>query len=105
MKNIKSLAINLNQAQDLMCAVIVRRLRDLKWSPGDVSRVSEKAIDIIDKKVSDESTLSRLAEEAAVMHANGSSKEMVQQMANALYAVIAVKIADDLHRARVAESN
>jgi hypothetical protein len=103
--NIKALSINLNESQDLMCAIIVRRLRDLRWPADEVSRIADKAIDIIDEKVKDESVLSRLAHDAAMMHASGASKGMVQQMANALYAVIAVKIADDLNRSRVAECN
>jgi hypothetical protein len=103
--NIKALSINLNETADLMCAIVVRRLRELRWSASDVSGIANKAIDIIDIKTKDENILSSLAHDAAVMHANGASKAMVQQMANALYAVIAVKIADDLNRSRVAECN
>lgn len=101
----KTVAINLSDMQSLVCAVIVRRLRDMKWTPDDIERVADKAIDIINKAVNDEDSLADVAKDAANMTAGGTSDENVQTMVRAAFAIIGVKIADNLHRSRNAEWN
>jgi hypothetical protein len=103
--NIKALSIDLNVSQDLMCAIVVRRLRELRWTPKEIESSAEKAIVRIERVIKNEDVLSELAKDAALMHAGGAGDKMVQQMANALFAVRAVTVADDMHKSRVAEFN
>ncbi len=103
--NIKALLIDLSVSQDLMCAIVVRRLRELRWTPKEIESASEKAIDRIARVISDEDALAGLAKDAATMHATGAEGKNIQQMANALFAVRAVTVADDMHKSRVAEFN
>lgn len=102
----KALAIDIGKSQSLMAAVVVRRLRDnYKWKHSEIESVADKAIASIERRVEDETMLAGLAKDAAVMHSGGASNENIQTMADAAFAIIAVQVADDLHRSRVAEFN
>lgn len=101
----KTLAINLTEVQGLMCAIIVRRLREHKWTPEQIEKVAIKATTRCELSLSDENKLHSVASDAANMHARGTCKETIQQMAEAVFAVSAITIADDFNRSRVAEWN
>lgn len=102
----KALAIDIGHSQSLMCAIVVRRLRyHHKWTPSLIEACADKAIAIIDKKTGNEEMLASLAKDAATMHSTGSSDKCIQTMADAAFAIIAVQVADDLHKSKVAELN
>lgn len=102
----KMLSVDLNEAYDLMAAVVVRHLGDdFKWTPSQIEAIADKALDAIMKKMENEDILQVVAKNAAMMHAGGASDKSIKTMANASFAIIAVKIAEGLHRSRVAELN
>lgn len=101
----KALAINLTDIQGLMCAIIVRRLRDYEWPGSEIESISEKAIERCAEALGDEDRLQKVARDAAMMHMNGSKGNAIQEMASAAFAICAVRIADDLNSARYAEWN
>lgn len=101
----KTVAINLSDMESLVCAVIVRRLRDKRWTPEQISQIADKAIDVIRRAVTNDDSLTEVAKDAANMSAGGASDENVQTMVKAAFAIIGVRIADDLHASRNAEWN
>lgn len=101
----KALAINLSNIQGLMCAVIVRRLRDHKWPPKQIEQIARKALDRCEAALKDDDRLQSVAQDAAMMHARGTEDATIQEMASAAFVICAVGIADDLNRSRVAEWN
>lgn len=101
----KALSINLTKVQGIMCAVIVRRLRNHKWKPSDIEKISRKAIRRCEEALKDEDRLQAVATDAAMMHANGTEDATIQEMAEAAFVIHAVEIADDFNRSKVAEWN
>jgi hypothetical protein len=105
MKNVQYLSINLNEPKSLMCAVIARRLRSLKWDGDDIERIGPKALEKVVDKIDDNGILEELAADASSMKLMGVPNGEIQIMVNAAFAMIAVEIADAIHSSMVAERN
>lgn len=99
------LSISLNEAHDLMCAIVVRFLRDNDWSAGEVEAAAPRTVSRLAQVCENDDFLAALAKDAAVMKMGGASDEQVRVMANAGFAIRAVRIAEDLNRGRIASMN
>lgn len=98
-------AIDLEDAHDIMCAIIVRSLRDAKWPVEEVQNMTSQLVSTITDRLSDESFLFAVAQDAATMKAHGASDSQTTVMANAAFAILAVRIADSVIAKRVAQMN
>lgn len=103
--NMKAIAVNLSNVEGLMCAVVVRRLRDHGWPMKKIESIADKAIERFAAALEDRDRLEEVSRNAAMMHIGGSNDTAIQQMAEAVFAICAVAIADDIHGAQYAELN
>lgn len=95
--------IDADEMTDLLCAVLVRRLRELKWPSDEASRAADKALKMVFDRIEDIQVLA--AQDMGRIAAGGGSEEMMQTIARAVFAMEGIKIADELNRSRIAGLN
>ncbi len=103
--NWSAFALDLEEAHDIMCAIVVRALRDAKWPVEEVQNMTSQLVSTISEKVGDENFLFAVAKDAAIMKSHGASDKQTEVMANAAFAILAVRIADSVIAKRVAQMN
>jgi len=103
--NWSAFALDLEDAHDIMCAIIVRSLRDAKWPVEEVQNMTGELVSMIADRLNNEDFLTCVAQDAAVMKSHGASDKQTTVMANAAFATLAVRLADSVIAKRVAQMN
>lgn len=95
--------IDAEEMTDLLCAVLVRRLRELKWPADEASRTADKALKMVFDRM--ETIQVQAAQDMGLIAAGGGSEGMMQTIARAVFAMEGIKIADELNKSRIAGMN
>ncbi len=103
MNIIGSVTVNMDDATDLLLAVLVRRLRELKWGAGEVSMIADKAIDMMASRIEDIQMAA--AKDAALIAAGGAPQKSLQSVVLATFAMAGYEMAEDLNKTRIAGLN
>lgn len=95
--------IDSEEMLDLLCAVLVRRLRELKWPAAEASRAADKALKIVFDRLEDIQVAA--AQDMGLIAAGGGNEQTMTIIARAVFAMEGIKIADELNVARIASMN
>lgn len=100
----KEFNVNVTRGEGLLMATMLKRLRDTKkWTAQEAEAAAMKMVRYIKRIIPEVCT--EIAQDCSMAYRSGASDEVLVAIADSSFALAGVRIADDLHKSKMAELN